>query len=65
MSILSEERITEFMELHRKHYGSEISREDAMDQGIKLINLMSLIIQAMAAKQAKEETDGLDQQAKD
>lgn len=51
MSILSEDQIRKFQELHRARFGTEISREDAIDQGGKLINLLSLIMQAIAARQ--------------
>ena len=53
------------MELHRKRYGKEISREDAIDQGSKLINLMSLIMQAMAARQDQETAAKGNQETKD
>ncbi|MBI5805816.1 hypothetical protein HZA73_07200 [candidate division TA06 bacterium] len=54
MAMLNDEQIRKFQELHRNRFGSEISREDAIDQGGKLINLMSLIMQAMAARQDQE-----------
>jgi hypothetical protein len=54
MSILSDEQIGKFRELHRARFGTDISREEAIDQGGKLINLLSLIMQAMAARQGQE-----------
>ncbi len=41
--VLSDENIKEFQELHKQHFGTEISREDAYESGMKLLRLISLI----------------------
>ena len=40
---LTEEQITQFQTLYQKHFGLEISRERAYEEGIKLVRLMQLI----------------------
>jgi hypothetical protein len=57
MSLLTQEQVEKFKKLYRSRFGNEISHEDAIDQGIKLINLMSLILKAMAVKQANDEAE--------
>lgn len=40
--LLAPERITEFQALYKKHFGKEISRDAALEQGAKLIRLVEL-----------------------
>lgn len=44
---LTDENITEFQMLYQKHFGKDISKEDAYEQGIKLLRLMSLMYRPM------------------
>ena len=44
---LTEEDITKFQRLYKKHFGEEISREQAHEEGIKLVRLMQLIYKPM------------------
>ena len=41
--VLSDKDITKFQELYKKHFGIDISREDALDQGGKLLRLVSIV----------------------
>ena len=41
--VLSDNDITNFQELFKKHFGKEIDKQEAYDKGIKLVNLMSLV----------------------
>ena len=41
--MLSNKQIKEFQRLYRERFGKEISHKDAMEKGIKLINLVKLI----------------------
>lgn len=41
--VLSDENIKEFQELYKEHFGIEISKEDARENGTKLLRLISLI----------------------
>lgn len=39
---LSSEQISQFQLLYKKRFGEEISREDAIEKGMKLVNLIEL-----------------------
>ncbi len=41
--MLSDEQISKFQTLYKKRFGKEISREKAIEQGIKLIRLVELV----------------------
>ena len=49
--MLSENQILTFQELYRKRFGKEISKEDVLDHGIKLIYLMRTIYQPITKKE--------------
>ena len=41
--MLSDKNIKEFQELYKEHFGVEISKADAYENGTKLLRLISLI----------------------
>lgn len=41
---LTEEQISEFQRIYFKRYDEEISREDAIDEGLSLIRLVAIVI---------------------
>ena len=41
--VLSDEHVDKFKQLYKKHFGKDISKQDAYDQGIKLVRLLSII----------------------
>ena len=45
--MLSDEQIKKFQIIYKKHFGKEISREEAYEQGAKLIRLVELIYKPM------------------
>lgn len=45
--VLSDEDISCFQAIYRKRFGREISKEDAYEKGIKLLQLMSIVYQPM------------------
>ncbi len=45
--MLSDEQITKFQMLYKKHLCKEISREDAYEKGVKLIRLVQLVYKPM------------------
>ena len=45
--VLSDEQVEEFRQLYFKRFGKEISKEDAYEQGIKLITMLKLIYKPM------------------
>ncbi len=40
--MLSDEQVKKFQSLYKKHYGKEISKEEAYNQGIKLVRLLKI-----------------------
>ena len=52
---LTDEQITQFQRLYKKHFGADISKEQAHEEGIKLVRLMQLIYKPMP----KEECEAL------
>ena len=49
--MFTDRQIIEFQEIYRQHYGKEISRQEALDQGIKLIRLLKRIYTPMTVDQ--------------
>ncbi len=43
--MLTNKQIKKFQEIYREKFGKEISKKDAYEQGIKLVNLMKTIIE--------------------
>ena len=64
--MLSDEQITKFQILYKNRFGREISREEAYEQGIKLMRLVELIYRPMSMGEYQElqkrrrETEGLE-----
>lgn len=42
--MLSEKEIKEYQRIHKEVYGTEISYQEAYDQGLRLINFISLLL---------------------
>ena len=51
--MLTNDQVKQFQALYKKRFGKEISTQDALEQGIKLVRLMEIIYQPMT----KEEYD--------
>lgn len=49
--MLSDEQIKKFQKLYQKRFGKKIEQKDAYEQGIRLIQLMSLIYRPMTEKE--------------
>ena len=45
--MLNEQQITKYQTLYKNHFGKDISREDALEQGIKFIRLIEIIYKPM------------------
>ena len=52
--MLSDEQITKFQNLYKAHFGKDISREDALEQGIQLIRLLELTYKPMTNLEYQE-----------
>lgn len=52
---LSDEKVIEFQNLYKEHFGEEISKKDACEQGIKLLQLISVLYRPkdISARQIK------------
>ena len=49
--VLSDEDITKFQALYKSAFGTDISREDAYESGVKLLRLMSLVYKPMTEQE--------------
>ena len=64
--MLSDEQITKFQTLYKNRFGREISREEAYEQGVKLMRLVELIYKPMTEveyrqlQKRRRETKGLE-----
>lgn len=52
--VLTDENIIKFQELYKNNFGIEVSKEEAYEKGIKLVNLLSLIYKPISEKEKKE-----------
>lgn len=52
--MITDEHITQYQELYLQRFGKELSREDARDQGTKLVRLMQLIYKPMTQEELNE-----------
>ena len=52
--MLSHEQITKFQTLYKNRFGREISREEAYEQGAKLIRLVELIYKPVTETEYKK-----------
>lgn len=43
--LLSDKHISSFQEIYKQEFGKEISKEDAYEQGAKLIRLVQIVYQ--------------------
>ena len=51
--MLSDEQITKFQTLYKNRFGKEISRERALEKGVRLFRLVELIYQPMTEEEYK------------
>jgi len=49
--MLDDKDIAEFQRIYREQFGKDISKQDALEQGIKLITLMKVIYKPMTREQ--------------
>ena len=52
--MLSDDQIIKFQALYKKHFGEEITREEAYEQGAKLIRLVRLVYKPMTENEYKQ-----------
>lgn len=54
--ILTDEQISEFQTLYRKNFGVEISRNEALEKGLRLIRLLEVVLKKNAKKRSTPTT---------
>ena len=53
--MLSEEMVEKFRELYRARFGEEISKEEALIQGMALLNMMKIIHRPLPKEKSKSQ----------
>ena len=52
--MLTDKQITKFQEIYKNTFGEEISREDALEGGIKLVRLMKIVYTPITEKEYQD-----------
>jgi hypothetical protein len=52
--MISEAEVISFQQLYKKHFGREISREDALKKGIQLLRTVELTYKPMTEEEFNE-----------
>ena len=55
--MISDDQITQYQVIYKNHFGKEISREDALKQGTRLLQLVELVFKTMNEKEYQELRD--------
>lgn len=55
--VLADEHIAQFQALWKKHYGTEITKEQALEKGLRLIRLLEAISRVIAYEQNQPQRD--------
>ena len=45
---LADEHLAEFQTLYRKHFGKDISKDEALEKGLRLVRLIEVVSRALA-----------------
>ncbi len=48
---LSDKQIAEFQALYKKHFGKDISKDEALEKGLRLCRLLEIVSRAIAYEQ--------------
>lgn len=51
--MLNDEEVRKFQALYKKYFGKKISKEEAYEEGVKLLRLVELIYKPMTEKEFK------------
>jgi hypothetical protein len=52
--MLTDEQVSKFQTIYRNRFGEEISREDALEKGARLVRLMEIIYQPITEQELLE-----------
>ena len=50
---LADKHIAEFQALYKKHFGKDISKNEALEKGLRLVRLFEIVSRAVAYEQNK------------
>ena len=53
---LTDEHIADFQLLYRKHFGKDITKDEALEKGLRLIRLVEIVSRAVADEQRDTQT---------
>jgi hypothetical protein len=53
---ITDEQITKFQFMYRQRFGKQISREEAYEQGVKLIRFMEVVCRPITAEENAKQT---------
>lgn len=59
--MLTDEQVSKFQKIYREQFGKEISRERALEEGIKLVRMMKIVYQPIT----KEDLIALEKRRKE
>lgn len=54
MQHITSERLTKFKALYKKHFGEDLTEQDALDKAIKLVRIMEIVYKPMTVEQYKQ-----------
>ncbi len=46
--IIADEHIAEFQMLYKRHFGADISKEEALEKGLRLVRLIEVVLKQSA-----------------
>lgn len=52
--MLTDKQVSKFQAIYREQFGKEISREDALEKGARLVRLMQIIYQPITEQEFQE-----------
>jgi hypothetical protein len=52
--MLTEKQIKKFQSLYKKRFGKEINKQDAYDQGLKLVRLLEIVYKPLTNEEYKK-----------
>jgi len=56
--MLTEDQIEEFQQIYKNQFNKEISKEEALRQGTKLVTLMKILVEQNIKDKSKSSTSG-------
>lgn len=54
--MLTESQITKFQQLYKSNFGKKISHKEALEKGMRLVNLVKLVLKPVTEQELKQLT---------